>query len=347
MRVTPLLVWAACIGARPVAALEVQVVSTIDGTRAVADPSEKLVREGTTVTLHAVVSDHGKAPVADVPEVITTAHGSARRTEAPSEKNGPWQVRWFRIEAIDHYLSNTDPTFHWQEIHYRYTPIPDCEDHFSCPANLHTTVLEDRAGLGTMAFRVSVSRGAETAESPGYDERYRGGLRGDIPRVTVRRDDTYLGFLTELFNTPYIWGSAGDPSTVHQTERRIGSDCADFVTYGVRRLGHKEIPYTYTGALPKYTRMLFTSTGPDADGVYRDAKGDPIPFGSKGVRPGDLLLFPGHVAAVERDAPPLGILSADDVMIHTSWHEPTEQSIASSEYAGKPVKVVRWKVFDH
>lgn len=331
----------ALLSSASAAALDVRIVSSVDSSKAAPNLQEKVVRQGEGVTLFAVVSGAGLPLTASVPEVLLDAR-SARKTQAPE---GDWKIDWFRIEPTDHYLSNTEPTFHWQEIHYEYVPIEACKDRFSCPAQNHTKVLDDHGGLGTMTYRVQVRHGTQSGESAGAAPLYRGGLLPGLPRVTVRRDDTYLGYLTELFNTPYIWASAGDPSTVHQAERRIGSDCADFVTYGVRRLGH-DIPYTSTWGLPKYTRQLYASTGPSADGTYLDAKGQPIPFSAKGVRPGDLMLFPGHVAAVLRDAPPLGVLSESDLMIHTSWHEPTEQSIASSDYRGKPVKVVRWKVFD-
>jgi cell wall-associated NlpC family hydrolase len=170
-------------------------------------------------------------------------------------------------------------------------------------------------------------------------------LDEDVARVTVRRDDSYLGRLTELFNTPYIWGSAGEPASVHQAERRIGSDCADFVTYGVRRLGHA-VPYTSTWALPEHTREVAESDGPDERGVYRDARGEALIFGEGGAKPGDLLLFRGHVGALARDEAPLGVLSTSDLMLHTCWAEPVEESLAASGYGARPLRVMRWRVFE-
>jgi cell wall-associated NlpC family hydrolase len=195
-----------------------------------------------------------------------------------------------------------------------------------------------------MAFRVEVTHDGRHGASPGFETRYRGGLAPDVARVTVRRDDTYLGWLTELYNTPYIWASAGNDD-VHQAERRIGSDCADFVTYGIRRLGFP-IPYGSTGTIGGFTRTLARTTGPDAAGLYRDATGRPLVFGDGGARPGDLLLFDGHVGALVRDLPPLGVLDANDVMVHTSWHEPTEQSLADSGYGAGPFRLLRWKALD-
>jgi hypothetical protein len=273
-----------------------------------------------------------------------------RRTLAttPPDADAGWRLRWSKIEVADHSLSNTDPSFHFEPIHYRAIPIPSCDDRFRCRADLHATLLGDRGGLGTMAFLLEVSRGDLHGSSPAIEPLFRGGLRPEMPRVTVRRDDSYLGYLTELFNTPYIWGSAGEPAKIHQADRRIGSDCADFITYGVRRLGH-DLPYTSTFDLPRFARILARApSGPSADGIYRGEDGAPIRIGDQPgeLRPGDLLLFPRHVGALVEDRPPLGVLSSSDVMIHTSWSEPAEQPIGETDYKAQPVKLLRWKVLE-
>lgn len=318
--------------------LRVQVLSRVVGHAGAPDAREKRVRLGTAVELFARVEGAGFRLAADGP---TDCAGLA--TRHPEAGKG-CEIRWFKVEPVDHSLSNTDPTFHWHEIRYQDTPIPACDDRLRCLADVRTTVLGDRGGLGTMAFRVRVALGGRVGASVGSERRHRGGLVPELPRVTVRRDDTYLGWLTELFNTPYIWGSAGD-DRVHQAERRIGSDCADFVTYGIRRLGH-EIPYTSSFQLGTFLRPLHRSSGAGSDGLFRDPAGEPIPIGPGGVRPGDVLRFPGHVGAFVRDEPPLGVLSDSDVMIHTCWNEPTEEPLRDSDYARQPMEIGRWKVLD-
>ncbi|HEY3446177.1 MAG TPA: hypothetical protein VGK67_07420 [Myxococcales bacterium] len=338
----PLLLASSLLGAAP-PPLAVRILSSV-GAKA-PDPAEKLVRQGTAVTLHAAVLAADLGLVCDAPEVIWDAGGQTRKA-APADPKADWKLRWYRIEVAARSLSNTDPKFHWEPVPYQDVAIDACQDRFDCPADLHTTILGDRGGLGTMAFRVEVSTGERKGASVGSEKLYRGGLSSEVARVTVRRDDTYLGYLTELFNTPYIWGSAGDPPRVHQAERRIGSDCADFVTYGVRRLGH-DVPYTSTYGLPDHSRLLFSADAPDAAGVYHQKRGgETIPVGEKGVRPGDLMLFPRHVGVFVRDEPPLGALSTKDVMIHTCWAEPAEQPIAETDYGAVEVKVYRWKALD-
>jgi hypothetical protein len=330
-------------GARVAAAAPLDVVVVSAAGDAVPDPSEKLVRLGTAVVLHAALRLGAKDVVCDVPRVVLAPHGPAVAARPPRPADGPLAVRWFRVEVAGRSYQNTNPAFHWDEIAYQDVPLPACDDSLRCEADLHATLLGDRGGLGTGVFRARVTLGAREGASPGAERKWRGGLPDGLARVTVRRDDTYLGFLTELFNTPYIWGSAGDPAKVHQAERRIGSDCADFVTYGVRRLGH-DLPYTSTWEIEKFTRRLYESKGPGDDGVYRDGAGRPIPVGEGGVHPGDLLLFPRHVGAFVRDEPPLGVLSAGDVMIHTCWAPPAEQPLDQTDYGHAPVKVLRWKV---
>ncbi len=321
--------------------LTVRIVSSAGA--GIPDGAEKRVRLGTAVTLHAVAWSPERGLVAGVPEVVF--EGRRSRARPPTPEDGPLVVRWWKVEVAARSLSNTDPSFHWEPVPYRDVPIPSCDDRLSCPAEVRASLLGDRGGLGTMAFKVEVRLGAQVGASPGSEKLYRGGLSAEVARVTVRRDDSYLGYLTELFNTPYIWGSAGDPPAVHQAERRIGSDCADFVTYGVRRLGH-DVPYTSTYGLPAFARLVAQSAGPGEDGVYRDGRGKPIPVGEAGLLPGDLLLFPRHVGAFVRDEPPLGVFSTSDVMIHTCWAEPAEQPLAATDWGATPVKALRWRVLE-
>lgn len=340
MGVNPLcLLAAALLTASP--PLTVRIVSSAGP--GVPDGAEKRVRLGAAVSLHAVAWSQERGLVAGVPEVVF--EGRRRRARLPTPEDGALAVRWWKVEAAARSLSNTDPSFHWEPVPYQDVPIPACDDRLSCLADVRASLLGDRGGLGTMAFKVEVRLGARVGTSPGAERRYRGGLSAEVARVTVRRDDSYLGYLTELFNTPYIWGSAGDPPSVHQAERRIGSDCADFVTYGVRRLGH-DVPYTSTWGLGAYARLLAESSGPGGDGVYRDGRGKPIAVGEAGVSPGDLLLFPRHVGALVRDEPPLGVLSTSDVMIHTCWAEPAEQPLADTDWGRTSVKVLRWRVLE-
>jgi hypothetical protein len=140
-----------------------------------------------------------------------------------------------------------------------------------------------------------------------------------------------------MYGQPYIWASAGTTDGSHQSEHLEGSDCADFVVYGMRRLG-KKISYTWTGGLPGITKLLAAGARGD-DGIYRDDAGKPLPF----TKVGDLILFPRHVGVLAKDQGTIGVLDDQDLMMHTLFDSPKEQAIADSGYADKPVEIRRFK----
>jgi hypothetical protein len=156
-------------------------------------------------------------------------------------------------------------------------------------------------------------------------------------RVSIRRDDSFLGYLTEMFGQPYVWASAGLSDASHQSERLEGSDCADFMVYGARRRG-ASLAYTWTGGLPKVTTLVGAGRRDPADGVYRDATGKALAF----PRTGDLILFPRHVGALAFDRGTLGVLDDQDLVMHTLFDSPKEEAIAATGYADTPIELRRF-----
>jgi hypothetical protein len=191
-----------------------------------------------------------------------------------------------------------------------------------------------------MRYQLVALQGDRSIASAGPEARRgrgSGGLTDAVMRVSIRRDDTYLGYLTEMFGQPYIWASAGTSDRAHQSEHLEGSDCADFIIYGKRRMGAK-LAYTWTGGLPDYTKLLAAGTRGE-DGVYRDKANRPLPF----TRIGDLVLFPRHVGVLAVDRGTLGVLDDQDLMMHTLFDSPKEQAIGETSYADKPVELRRFK----
>ena len=80
-------------------AFEVHVVSAVDGQRSRPTRREKLVREGTRVTLYAVVGGPNLALTAEASEVILTEKGAPKHARPPTPANGPWHLQWFRIRT--------------------------------------------------------------------------------------------------------------------------------------------------------------------------------------------------------------------------------------------------------
>jgi hypothetical protein len=298
-------------------------------------------RAGERVTLYAVldVQDGGRRVVhSDAPALRLAGRDVAVQPIATAPVV---ELRWNKLEPAAASLSNGDgPTFHFEPIDYRATPIEAAGGRPAIAADVHPTLTPDHGeGVGTMRYQLVALQGDRVIASAGPEARRgkaSGGLTDAVMRVSIRRDDTYLGFLTEMYNQPYIWASAGFSDATHQSERLEGSDCADFIVYGARRMGAR-ISYTYTGGLPQVTRLLAAGKR-GTDGIYRDAKGQPIAF----TRPGDLLLFPRHVGALAVDRGTPGVLDDQDLMMHTLFDSPKEQAIADTGYADDPVELRRF-----
>lgn len=315
----------------------VRIVSSVAG--GTPDDTAKHARKDEEVTLHAVVEvKEGKKSVfySDAGEVRI----GGKKVATVKLADGPaLDLTWYKVEPTVENMSNTaSGKFRFEEIEYAETKIGTGA---SLEADVRPTLIPDRGnGLGTMRFKVEARLDGKLAASPGREARRgrgAGGLSDAVHRVSIRRDDTYVGWLTELYGQPYIWASAGTTAKAHQSERLEGSDCADFVTYGWRRLGH-DIPYTWSEGLRKYTKKLASGTAND-EGVYVDAKGEPLPFPAVG----DLVLFPRHVGVLVEDRGVAGVLDTADIMAHTLFESPHEEPIADSGYAQTKVDVMRWK----
>ncbi|MBI5482566.1 MAG: hypothetical protein HY906_27170 [Deltaproteobacteria bacterium] len=136
-------------------------------------------------------------------------------------------------------------------------------------------------GLGTMRHRAEVRlAGGRVLGTPGAGAVDQFGILPSVFRVSLRRDDTFLGHLTGYFLVPEVFGSAG-PGANHQTERFTGADCADVLTGALRRMGHDRVWHTHVAGLTKYARVV---AGP----VQLDDRGA-APAPVTGVQVGDVI----------------------------------------------------------
>jgi hypothetical protein len=317
----------------------VRVVSRV-ADAGIADDSPKRARKDEGVTLYAVLEvERGNAhhwyADADTIKVDGKKHAALPLSEAPA-----FTIEWNRIEPTSVDLSNdASGTFAYEPIEYEATALADGVGELD--ADVRPTLTPDHGdGVGTMRYQIVVTQDGRTISSPGDEARRgraSGGLTDAVHRVSLRRDDTYLGYLTEMYGQPYIWASAGASDATHQSERLEGADCADFVVYGWRRMG-KKVPYVWTGGLPKYTKKLAAGSV-DEDGIYRNAKGKALPF----TKVGDLILFPRHVGVLAEDRGTIGVLDSDDLIMHALFDSPKEVAIGDSGYGDKPVELRRWK----
>ena len=306
------------------------VAAVADGA---ASDRPAYARADQPVTLYPVIE--AGAIFTDAP--VLSLHGKRVPTRPLSEAPA-FTLAWNKIEPASANLTNGDPDdFHFAAIDYRATPITGGA---TLAADVHPTLTPDHGkGVGTMRFQVVVTQGERAIASAGPEARRgkgSGGVTDDVLRVSVRRDDSYLGFLTEMFGQPYIWASAGLSDATHESERLEGSDCADFVVYGARRMG-AQLAYTWTGGLPEITKLVASGTR-GVDGIYRDRRDRPVPFG----RVGDLILFPRHVGVLAEDRGTIGVLDDQDLVMHTLFDSPNEQPLADTGYADKPAELRRF-----
>ena len=318
----------------------VHIVAQVGDAAASERPA--YARRDQPVTLYAAIEvEDGKRTIySDAPALELRGK---RITAEPLARAPRIALAWNRIEPTEANISNGDgPTFHFETIEYRATAIDGSANRASIAADVRPTLITDHGdGVGTMRFQLAVTQGDRTLTTPGIDARRgkgSGGLTDAVTRVSIRTDDSYLGYLTEMYGQPYIWASAGLSQTSHQSERLEGSDCADFVVYGARRMG-ANVPYMWTGALPQVTKLLAPGGTRGEDGVYRDGRGTPLPF----TRAGDIVLFPRHVGVLTEDRGQAGILDDQDLMMHTLFDSPKQQAIADSGYADRPVELRRFK----
>lgn len=228
-------------------------------------------------------------------------------------------LRWFELVPTTHAVNNTEPSFHFEPIAYERRELLECKDRDTC--------LVETSEPGVRSFQLELSfTNGKTQVSPGLEATELGGLGRTVHKIVVRRDDSYLGFLSELLGTPYIFGSSGN-GRIFQPDLLIGSDCADLVVYGLRRLGLRT-RYTSTFRLGDVATKLQTAEG--------SAK-------ATGVKPGDILHFPRtrHVAVLYEDRSPKGTLDDGDLIIHTCWARATIEPMRATSCASWPINVHR------
>ena len=217
-------------------------------------------------------------------------------------------------------------------------------------------------GLGTMRYQVEarLADGRELATA-GTDASDRAGILPSVHRVSLRRDDTFLGYLTSYFMVPEVFGSAGVGRN-HQTERFTGADCADVLTGALRRAGHSRVWHTSVAGLTQYTRWVNRGATLSGDGAVTSDDGGEFPEGEIAIQPGDIIRIDyggsmaakaprawDHVAALYRDRSdpdgphaggPDGVLDGFDLIVHMGHPHLVVEPLQSQGPAR--IDVLRW-----
>lgn len=147
---------------------------------------------------------------------------------------------------------------------------------------------------------------------PVLDEATVAGLR----EIVVRRDDTYVGYLTELLGVPFVLVPAR-VGGVHQTDARLGADCVALVIYGRRRLG-APVEYMAPRALRRWL----------------------VPAGT--ARAGDVLHFGWQTAVLYEDRGTRGVVDENDLIIHTFHRVAEIARLGDVPYGRARHELLRW-----
>jgi hypothetical protein len=201
------------------------------------------------------------------------------------------QIHWkVLVPAYDKYnLTNGNQGFAAgapKYLSYREKPVPAADGLSELDGALLIPFLDTKTGLGTLRVFCEVRVGPETYSS-------------NVVRFSRYQGDNYLGKLTEIFNLPYVYGSAmlrADGKT--SADARYGADCANFIVYGRRREGWN-IPYVNPKDLLPHLEELDEFKG-FQDGLAYGRHG-PIQLTPALLKNGLLLHFGKHVAAVYED----------------------------------------------
>lgn len=139
----------------------------------------------------------------------------------------------------------------------------------------------------------------------------------NIIQLVVREDNSYLGFLTEQLNLPFIIPPKSLSNFGHQTDLNIGTDCAELAIYGKRRLGY-DIPYVGPKGITKYLIPVDT------------------------ISSGTILHFGFQVSILYEDRGKKGELDEDDLLIHAFEDKVKIQPLGDTKLFWIPCKMYQW-----
>jgi len=215
------------------------------------------------------------------------------------------RIRWNVLSAAktmynltdDQGFANGAPRY----IVYRDEPVDAGNDRTELDGEELIPFLDKRTGLGTLRVYCEVSYGGKVYLS-------------SVVRLSRYRGEGYTGKLTEIFNLPYVYGSAllkVDNRT--SADALQGADCSHFIIYGRRREG-ASIPYVDPKELLPYLEPLDRFRGFRNGIAYGDH--GPIAVTPELVRRGLLLHFGKHVAAVYGDRAKSNVLTGETPVVH-------------------------------
>ena len=189
-----------------------------------------------------------------------------------------------------------------------------------------------RQELANLSGKTSFSLAEAGMDGPGTHRLVAVAGAVDLAEVelVVRRDDTYVGMVSELLGVPFVyWPRAS--AAGHQTDLRRGADCVALAIYGRRRLGFA-MPYVAPAALPRYADVIASATSISA------AISAATPIAT-----GDILHFGFQTAVVSRDRGRRGVIDGGDLVLHTYHGLAEEARLDELPYRRHRLQVMRWR----
>lgn len=229
---------------------------------------------------------------------------------------GPQHGRWIGYDRL--------------EYETRVLGADEAETHDDGTITVRGAALDPpRRGAGSMWFSAEVTlpdgRRLRAADGARVDAL---GLSREVPRVSFRLDDSYLGWLGTYFGVPNVFGSNGT-SRDHQTDRYTGADCADVLIGALRAMGRRNVPYLSVAQIGVAAVRRSGTLIIDRRGAW--LRGAPAPRWGTEVAPGDLVTLGylddsgsalprawDHIAALVADANGNGILDGADAIRHVT-----------------------------
>lgn len=315
------------------------LASRVGDANAASDgPAE--ARAGETITLYAVVVvKDGKQRLHVTTAPALTIRGRRVATIQPQAFPVPLSFRWSTVEPVPNHADAQEPYSNavlggdnhgkwsgFDKVTYFETPLGPWSSAWTRPGSARPPRPADDIyeGLGTMRYKVEARDAAgHITASPGAEATDKYGLTTAVMRVSVRKGDDFLGWLSSFFLVPEIFGSSG-PGKNHQTDRYVGSDCADILV-GALRAGGSKLPYTSAAGLRTVAKHISGPFNADAQGHLTAA----TPQTPAPIQAGDLVLirYAGewatgtgrawdHVGAIWQDKGTIGVLDGEDLIIH-------------------------------
>ncbi len=129
----------------------------------------------------------------------------------------------------------------------------------------------------------------------------------ESPVIEIRRQlgSGFRAAITEQFGLPYLFGG-GELSVDGETgaEANLGTDCANFIVYALRRQG-LAVRWSDPTRLRSRLSLVAGHARPGQVGIDPDR-----------LQSGLIVHLGAHVAAVLEDRPPLGVLDGGDLVAH-------------------------------